>query len=111
MASLAIGCDRCVVPTQQRGQAPVRLRPCDEFSPSRPPERPAAGRRCPGEPHTSGERDGPPVLLLRLYGDVLAVWRPWVRDPCGHGLDCGHHMAEEAPELLADELRRFLRPP
>jgi len=42
---------------------------------------------------------------------VLAVWRPWVRDPCGHGLDCGHHMAEEAPELLADELRRFLRPP
>jgi haloacetate dehalogenase len=24
------------------------------------------------------------------------------------GLDCGHHMAEEAPQALAAELRRFL---
>ena len=26
----------------------------------------------------------------------------------GRGLDCGHHMAEEAPEELAKELHRFL---
>lgn len=43
----------------------------------------------------------------RLYGDVLAVWRPWTSDLRGHGIDCGHHMAEDAPELLADELSSF----
>jgi haloacetate dehalogenase len=46
--------------------------------------------------------------LAELYGDVLAVWRPWARDLRGHGLDCGHHVAEET---LADALRRFLRSP
>lgn len=47
-------------------------------------------------------------LVILLFGDVLAIWRPWTSDLRGHGIDCGHHMAEEAPELLADELRRFL---
>ncbi|PWC33557.1 alpha/beta hydrolase [Azospirillum sp. TSO35-2] len=46
--------------------------------------------------------------LEALYGDVLAVWRPWAPDLRGRGLDCGHHMAEEAPEELAGELLRFL---
>jgi haloacetate dehalogenase len=46
--------------------------------------------------------------LERLFGDILAIWRPWTTDLRGHGIDCGHHMAEEAPELLADELRSFL---
>ena len=36
-----------------------------------------------------------------LYGDPLAVWRGWVGRPFGQGLDCGHHIAEEAPEELA----------
>jgi haloacetate dehalogenase len=46
--------------------------------------------------------------LERLYGDVLEVWRPWTNDLRGRGIDCGHHMAEEAPESLADELLNFL---
>ena len=46
--------------------------------------------------------------LERLYGDVLAVWRPWTTTCRGRGIDCGHHMAEEAPEDLARELLDFL---
>jgi haloacetate dehalogenase len=46
--------------------------------------------------------------LERLYGDVLEVWRPWTNDLRGRGIDCGHHMAEEAPEALAGELLNFL---
>ncbi|GHB22310.1 alpha/beta fold hydrolase [Salinicola rhizosphaerae] len=45
--------------------------------------------------------------LERLYGDVLEVWRPWTTLVVGHGLDCGHHMAEEAPEALASALLDF----
>ena len=45
--------------------------------------------------------------LEDLYGDPLAVWRDWADDPRGRALDCGHHMAEEAPEALAAELRAF----
>jgi haloacetate dehalogenase len=43
-----------------------------------------------------------------LYGDPLGVWAPWAPDLRGERLDCGHHMAEEAPEALAAALRRFL---
>lgn len=46
--------------------------------------------------------------LAALYGDVLAVWRPWAPDLRGHGLDSGHHMAEETPEELAAAIRDFL---
>ena len=46
--------------------------------------------------------------LERLYGDVLGIWRPWAPILRGHGIDCGHHMAEEAPEELARELLAFL---
>jgi haloacetate dehalogenase len=57
-----------------------------------------------------------PVLVLwsleddleDLYGDVLAVWRPWAADLRGHGISSGHHMAEEAPAELAAALLRFL---
>jgi haloacetate dehalogenase len=42
-----------------------------------------------------------------LYGDVLAVWRGWADDVRGGTLDCGHHMAEEAPDELAAELLDF----
>ena len=45
--------------------------------------------------------------LETLYGDVLEVWRPWTTSVSGRGIDCGHHMAEEAPGELADELLRF----
>jgi haloacetate dehalogenase len=63
----------------------------------------------------AGRRLGCPTLCLwslkddleELYGDVLGVWRPWAPDLSGHGIGCGHHMAEEAPEELAGALLRF----
>ncbi|WP_225767303.1 alpha/beta fold hydrolase [Inquilinus sp. Marseille-Q2685] len=69
------------------------------------------------EDRSAGRQVGCPTLVLwallddleDLYGDVLAVWRPWARDLRGRGLGCGHHMAEDAPEMLARELSRFLR--
>ena len=65
----------------------------------------AAGRklRCPTLCLWSLEDD-----LEELYGDVLGVWRAWAPDLRGHGIGCGHHMAEEAPQELADALLRFL---
>jgi haloacetate dehalogenase len=43
-----------------------------------------------------------------LYGDPLEVWRSWAPDVRGHVFDCGHHIAEEAPDELADVLIDFL---
>jgi len=43
-----------------------------------------------------------------LYGDPLEVWRTWADEVRGHAIDCGHHIAEEAPEELAAALRDFL---
>jgi haloacetate dehalogenase len=39
--------------------------------------------------------------LELLYGDPLAIWRDWVVQLSGHAVDCGHHIAEEAPQELA----------
>ena len=47
--------------------------------------------------------------MADLYGDVLAVWRPWAPDLQGGGIDSGHHVAEENPEALAERLAAFLR--
>jgi haloacetate dehalogenase len=48
--------------------------------------------------------------LEDLYGDPLAVWRPWIASPPqGKAIDSGHHMAEETPEELADALLTHLR--
>jgi haloacetate dehalogenase len=44
-----------------------------------------------------------------LYGDPLAVWRPWADDLRGFAIDSGHHVAEENPAALATALHRFLR--
>ena len=49
--------------------------------------------------------------LEDLYGDVLEVWRPWAPDLRGHGIDSGHHMAEDAPEALVEALIAFLSDP
>ena len=65
----------------------------------------------------AGRRLACPTLVLwatrddqeDLYGDPLAVWRNWADDLRGGPLDCGHHMAEEAPETLAVALRIFFR--
>ena len=64
----------------------------------------------------AGRRVSCPLLVLwaeqddmeALYGDILPIWRRWADDVRGHGLPCGHHMAEEAPDRLADDLLRFL---
>jgi haloacetate dehalogenase len=43
-----------------------------------------------------------------LYGDPLAVWRPWADDLRGFSLDSGHHVAEENPAALVSALHGFL---
>ncbi|MBW4656563.1 MAG: alpha/beta hydrolase [Kaiparowitsia implicata GSE-PSE-MK54-09C] len=45
--------------------------------------------------------------LPELYGDVVDVWRAWAGDVSGSSIPCGHHMAEDAPEALAQKLRQF----
>ena len=63
----------------------------------------------------AGRRLACPLLMLwatrddmeALYGDPRDVWRVWADDVRGRALDCGHHMAEEAPQELAAELRAF----
>jgi len=65
----------------------------------------------------AGRRIACPALFLwslhddleQLYGNVLRVWSTWTTTQQGRGINCGHHMAEEAPEELAWELLRFLR--
>jgi haloacetate dehalogenase len=47
--------------------------------------------------------------LEELYGDPVAVWRAWSEHEPAHAVtDSGHHMAEEAPEQVADALRAFV---
>jgi haloacetate dehalogenase len=45
--------------------------------------------------------------LEHLHGDPLAIWRRWADDIHGHGIDSGHHMAEQAPDALAASLADF----
>jgi haloacetate dehalogenase len=56
--------------------------------------------------------------LMALWGaqghvhrwyEVLKVWRDWADDVQGEALDCGHYLAEEAPEATLQALRPFLR--
>jgi len=41
--------------------------------------------------------------------DVLALWRERASDVGGRALDCGHYIAEEAPQELVIEARTFFR--
>jgi haloacetate dehalogenase len=67
----------------------------------------------------AGRKIGCPMLFLwaakddleDLYGDPLEIWRDWAQDVRGRAIDCGHHIAEEAPEELAAELRNFFGKP
>ena len=66
----------------------------------------------------AGRRIGCPLLFLwaakddleDLYGDPLAIWRDWANDVRGESVDCGHHIAEEAPAELAALLTAFFAP-
>ena len=46
--------------------------------------------------------------MEELYVDPLAIWRLWAEDVVGTRIDCGHHIAEEAPDELAKTLVEFL---
>ncbi|MFC4453609.1 alpha/beta hydrolase [Deinococcus sonorensis] len=67
------------------------------------------------EDRTAGRRLQCPTLVLwseqddlaELYGDVLNVWRPWTTELSGHSIASGHHMAEEAPDQVAETLINF----
>ena len=41
--------------------------------------------------------------------DLLTLWRERAEVISGHGLPCGHYIAEEAPALLLDEAMHFFR--
>lgn len=47
--------------------------------------------------------------LEQIYGDPLTIWRNWAANVDGHGIDSGHHVAEENPHDLAAALLEFLR--
>ncbi|MEU6443721.1 alpha/beta hydrolase [Streptomyces sp. NPDC047046] len=63
----------------------------------------------------AGRRVRCPVLALwslrddleELHGDPVRIWREWADDVRGHGIDSGHHVAEEAPDTLAADLAAF----
>ena len=82
-----------------RTTAPARPSTCVS---TRPTRRPAGGS--PARCRRSGARKNG---LDRWY-DVLAVWRDWADDVRGHGIDCGHYLAEEAPEETLAALEPFL---
>lgn len=48
---------------------------------------------------------------LEKWYDVLDIWRGWADDVRGKGIDCGHYLAEEAPEETYTELRAFFVEP
>ena len=64
----------------------------------------------------AGRKIGCPVLFLwsagddmeLLYGDPLAVWQGWADDLRGSSIQSGHHMAEENPNAVAENLINFL---
>jgi len=66
----------------------------------------------------AGRRLTVPLLVLwslrddleRLYGDPLVIWADWATDLRGHGIDSGHHVAEEAPDALSRAITEFLGP-
>jgi haloacetate dehalogenase len=72
-------------------------------------------RRHDDDDRRAGRQIACPTLVLwatgddlgDLYGDVLGVWRPWAADLRGHRFPSGHHMAEDNPAALAEELLAF----
>ncbi|MFJ8828272.1 alpha/beta fold hydrolase [Streptomyces sp. NPDC102467] len=46
--------------------------------------------------------------LQSLHGDPVRLWNRWATDARGHGIDSGHHMAEQAPHALVGALSGFL---
>lgn len=70
------------------------------------------------ESRESGTRIACPLLVVRLLRDdpelddaldLVEIWRAWASDVRAAELDCGHHVAEEKPDELAQLLLAFLR--
>jgi haloacetate dehalogenase len=65
--------------------------------------------------YAAGKRLSCPTLILwsarddieALYGDPLTIWADWADDLQGRRIDSTHHMAEEAPDALAEALGKF----
>lgn len=65
----------------------------------------------------AGNRAEMPFLVLwgqrshteQVHGDVLSVWRQYVKDATGGPIDCGHYVNEEKPEACLDWFQRFFR--
>jgi haloacetate dehalogenase len=47
--------------------------------------------------------------MEELYRNPIDIWRPWVSDIDGYGIDSGHHVAEENRVALAEALKSFFR--
>jgi haloacetate dehalogenase len=77
--------------------------------------RAGAGIDCRLDERDRGQRPiACPVLALwggrgplNAWYDVLGIWRDWATDVSGHSLDCGHYLAEEAPEETFAALEAF----
>jgi len=48
--------------------------------------------------------------LEKKSSSPLAVWREWADDVTEAALECGHFVAEEAPEACAEALIAFFAP-
>ncbi|MFN8665458.1 MAG: alpha/beta hydrolase [Thermomicrobiales bacterium] len=67
----------------------------------------------------AGRRLACPLLLIRaarddlgdLYDDPVGIWQTWASPVQEVVLDCGHHMAEEAPGELSQAILAFLEEP
>ncbi|PSL36296.1 haloacetate dehalogenase [Planomicrobium soli] len=46
---------------------------------------------------------------LPQWYDVLSVWRDWAYEVNGCGINCGHYLAEEAPEETYQQLYNFFK--
>ena len=75
-------------------------------------------RAADDEDRLNGRKLRCPVLFLwairddmtDLYGDPVAIWREWSDNVSGLPIESGHHLAEEAPEMVVAAIRGFLRP-
>jgi haloacetate dehalogenase len=45
---------------------------------------------------------------LEEWYDVMAIWRDWAENVRGQGINCGHYLAEEAPQATYAALHDFL---
>jgi haloacetate dehalogenase len=63
----------------------------------------------------AGRKLACPVLVLWAgrdelsWFDPVAIWNAWADDVRGRALDCGHFLAEEAPDEAYAELAAFFR--